>query len=77
MANESTSLITPEMVTRAALEMITVELDFLKGIPRPFKYQVKPDTRTPWQKRKDRMVSNVRSWRHSLACWITPYGFDD
>lgn len=71
MVNESTSLITPEMVTRAALELITAQIDFFKGIPLPPKYQVKP--RTKWQKIKDKAYG----WRHSLACWITPYEFDE
>lgn len=59
------------MVTSAALERLTAGLDFLKGIPLPLKYQVKP--RTQWQKIKDKSYG----WRHALACWITPYGFDD
>ena len=71
------AILTPEMIASRALAHLAVEVDFLNGIPRPAWAEPKPDTRTKWQKFKDRVGDKVDNWRHSLACWITPYGFDD
>jgi len=70
-------ILTPQMIAERATAYLKVEMDCLKGIPRPLWAQPKPDTRSPWKKAKDRINSRIDNWRHSLACWITPYGFDD
>ena len=71
------TILTPQMIADRAVSHFIVEMEFLKGIPRPAWAEPKPDTRTKWQKFKDRVGGKVNSWRHSLACWTTPYGFDD
>lgn len=71
------AILTPEMIASRALAHFAVEVDFLKGIPRHAWPEPKPDTRTKWQKTKDRMNSRVNRLRHRVACLITPYGFDE
>lgn len=72
------TLLTPQMIADRSLAHFTENLEFLKNMPkRHWDFELTSDTRTKWQKFKGRVSSNVNSWRHSLACWITPYGFDD
>jgi hypothetical protein len=70
-------IITPEMIADAALARFTVEMEFLRGIPLPQWAEPQPDRRTRWQKFKSRVKDRVWALRHSLACRVTPYGFDD
>lgn len=69
--------LTPKMVADRALAYLSDNIDVLNGIPRTSVFERYPDTRTKWQKLKSRAKYKVYSWRHSLACWITPYGFED
>jgi hypothetical protein len=71
------TILTPEMFAADALKHLTVGVSFLKDRTTPHWAKRQPDTRTKWQKFRSRVKDKVWEWRHSLACRITPYGFDE